>query len=178
MFFATLHAFLRVVSHLDRLLCAPAKLPYPTWVSPHISIVPLAGCPAIEGQSVAAGLPKDNAQKKTMARKRKTKKDEDEGALSPRTVLVALLIAAIAAGAAHLLKHPAIVEEWAEASANLNATARARRGARSRSSGAQQEGWRPVHAAGGRSRRIGGGEAAHKPGGGVAAQAHGVVRGS
>ena len=62
-----------------------------------------------------------------MARKRKTKKDEDEGALSPRTVLVALLIAAIAAGAAHLLKHPAIVEEWAEASANLNATARARR---------------------------------------------------
>ena len=37
-----------------------------------------------------------------MARKRKTKKDEDEGALSPRTVLVALLIAAIAAGAAHL----------------------------------------------------------------------------
>ena len=42
-----------------------------------------------------------------MARKRKTKKDEDEGALSPRTVLVALLIAALAAGAAHLLKHPA-----------------------------------------------------------------------
>ena len=62
-----------------------------------------------------------------MARKRKTKKDEDEGALSPRTVLVALLIAALAAGAAHLLKHPAIVEEWAEASSNLNATARARR---------------------------------------------------
>ena len=62
-----------------------------------------------------------------MARKRKTKKDEDEGALSPRTVLVALLIAALAAGAAHLLKHPTIVEEWAEASSNLNATARARR---------------------------------------------------
>merc|ERR1711965_1243146 len=66
-------------------------------------------------------------QKETMARKRKTKKDEDEGALSPRTVLVALLVAALAAGAAHLLKHPAIVEEWAEASSNLNATARARR---------------------------------------------------
>ena len=54
-----------------------------------------------------------------------------EGTIIPKVwktaVLVALLIAAIAAGAAHLLKHPAIVEEWAEASANLNATARARR---------------------------------------------------
>lgn len=62
-----------------------------------------------------------------MPRKRKTPAKEDEGALSPRTVLAALCIAALAAGAAILVKHPDRIEAWAETSENLNATARARR---------------------------------------------------